>query len=157
MLYKNIMVAFDGSEPSTEALVVAKDLIDQDSEATLHVITVVPVGSLGLGSSYYEVTGIPNSNTDKSSYDEALEGAKEDAIQTIDAALEDLLSEADFKIEKHAIVAPKAAEGICKYANDNSVDVIVMGRRGLGAFGAMLGSVSYSVLHQMNIPVVTVK
>lgn len=157
MLYKNIMVAFDGSEPSTEALVVAKDLIDQDREATLHVITVVPVGSLGLGSSYYEVTGIQNIDTDKSSYDEALEGAKEDAIQSINEALEDLLSEADFKIEKQAIVASKAADGICKYANDNSVDMIVMGRRGLGAFGAMLGSVSYSVLHQMNIPVVTVK
>lgn len=157
MLYKNIMVAFDGSEPSTEALVVAKDLIDQDAEATLHVITVVPVGSLGLGSSYYEVTGVPNTDTDKSSYDEALEGAKEDALQSINEALDDLLSEADFKIEKHAVVASKAAEGICKYANDNSVDMIVMGRRGLGAFGAMLGSVSYSVLHQMNIPVVTVK
>lgn len=156
MLYKNIMVAFDGSEHSVEALVVAKDLINQDKDATLHIVTVVPIGSLGLSSSYDHI-GLQQIFPDTSAYDEALQGAKDYAIQGIDEALEDLLDDADFKITKEAIVAAKAAEGICKYANDNNVDMIVMGRRGLGAIGAMLGSVSYSVLHQMSIPVVTVK
>ena len=156
MLYKNIMVAFDGSEPSTEALVVAKDLIDQDPEATLHVVNVVAVGTLGVGSNS-AFDGVSGLTADASPYNDALESAKELALENINDALDDLLSEADFDIEKQVVVATKAADGICEYANDNNIDMIVMGRRGLGAFGAMLGSVSYSVLHQMKIPVVTVK
>lgn len=156
MLYKNIMVAFDGSEPSMEALVVAKDLINQDPEATLHVVTVVAVGSLGFGSNS-AFDGISGLAAETSPYKDALESAKKMNLQNIDEALQELLPEANFKITREVIVAVKAAEGICKYADDNNVDMIVMGRRGLGAFGAMLGSVSYSVLHQMKIPVVTVK
>lgn len=156
MLYKNIMVAFDGSEPSTEALVVAKDLIDEDKDTTLHIITVLAVGSLGMESTS-SFDGSSSLIPDMTPYEEALQSAKEDALQDIDAALDDLLSDPRFKVVKEVIISPKAADGICKYAKDNEVDMIVMGRRGLGAFGAMLGSVSYSVLHQMKIPVVTVK
>lgn len=156
MLYKNILVAYDGSEPSTEALAVAKDLIDNDESTTLHIISVVAVGLLGIpGAS--SLDGTSGVIADPSPYDDALQSAQEDAMQDIDQAIDDLLSEARFKIDKKVMVASKAADGICEYAREKEVDMIVMGRRGLGAFGAILGSVSYSVLHQMKIPVVTVK
>lgn len=159
MLYKNIMVAYDGSDPSTEALVVAKDLIDHDPEATLHIVTIVAVGSLGIGadSTFDGLAEAQQVFPDMSAYDQALINAKELAIQSIEVIANELIPNADFKITKDAVIATKAADGICKYATDNKIDMIVMGRRGLGALGAMLGSVSYSVLHKMSIPVVTVR
>ncbi len=158
MRYKNIMVAYDGSEPSKEAILVAKDLIGDDADATLHVITVVAVGSLGIDSMTFEgASGIQQIFPDMSSYEAALKGAEELWSQNIEEAVAELLPDANFTIKKDAIVSVKAAEGICEYAKDKNIEMIVMGRRGLGAFRAMLGSVSYSVIHQMDIPVVTVK
>ena len=49
MLYKNIMVAYDGSEPSTEALVVAKDMLGDDPSATIHIVSIIPLGMAGIG------------------------------------------------------------------------------------------------------------
>ena len=42
MLYKKIVVPFDGSEPARGALAVAKKLIADDPTAELHVLSVVP-------------------------------------------------------------------------------------------------------------------
>ena len=41
MLYKKIVVPFDGSEPARSALTVAKKLIADDPAAELHVLSVV--------------------------------------------------------------------------------------------------------------------
>ena len=46
---------------------------------------------------------------------------------------------------------------LADYAKHHDVDLIVMGRRGLGAIRGMLGSVSYSLLRETDIPVLTVK
>ena len=54
-------------------------------------------------------------------------------------------------------LAGSPVEGITNYAMDHRCDLIVMGRRGLGALRGMLGSVSYGVLRSADIPVLTVK
>ena len=46
---------------------------------------------------------------------------------------------------------------LADYAKHHDIDLIVMGRRGLGAIRGMLGSVSYSLLRETDIPVLTVK
>ncbi|OAT82273.1 universal stress protein [Desulfotomaculum copahuensis] len=47
---------------------------------------------------------------------------------------------------------------IIKYVNENGIDKVVMGSRGLSAFSAMiLGSVAYKVLHGVKVPVTIVK
>lgn len=54
-------------------------------------------------------------------------------------------------------LAGSPVDGITNYAMDHRCDLIVMGRRGLGALRGMLGSVSYGVLRSSEIPVLTVK
>lgn len=158
MIYKNILVAYDGSEHSKEALVVAKDLIGDDSNAVMHVLSVIPVGSVNVGdTSIAPLSGMAQIFPDMEAYEEMVENAKIMAIKDMNESIGDMLSDVQCSVEVAAIVAVKAASGICEYAEDKSVDMIVMGRRGLGALRAMLGSVSYAVLHETSIPVVTVR
>lgn len=159
MLYKNIMVAYDGSEPSTEALVVAKDMVGDDASATLHVVSVIPIGAAGIGldSPVQPVTGMSPVYTDLDTFNALLANAKEETLANMHQDVDGMLEGVACAVKLDAYAAVKPATGICEYAADNSVDMIVMGRRGLGALRAMLGSVSYAVLHECDIPVVTVK
>ena len=63
----------------------------------------------------------------------------------------------DERITVEAVADTSPAEAIAKYAATHGADLIVMGRRGLGALRGMLGSVSYGVLHSAEMPVLTVK
>ncbi|WP_027366129.1 universal stress protein [Desulfotruncus alcoholivorax] len=59
---------------------------------------------------------------------------------------------------KAIILEGEPAETIIKYAKENGIEMIIMGRRGLGTIkGMVLGSVSYKVLSGVNIPVTIVK
>ena len=82
MLYKNIMVAYDGSEPSTEALVVAKDMVGDDASATLHVVSVIPIGAAGIGldSPVQPVAGMSPVYTDLDTFNALLANAKEETL-----------------------------------------------------------------------------
>ena len=49
MLYKDLLVAYDGSEPSQEALVVAKDMVGDMPDASICILAVIPLGAVGVG------------------------------------------------------------------------------------------------------------
>ena len=61
------------------------------------------------------------------------------------------------RLQIAAVAATAPADALARYAEKNDVDLIVMGRRGLGAIRGMLGSVSFGVLRATEIPVLTVK
>lgn len=159
MLYKNIMVAYDGSEPSTEALVVAKDMIGDEADATLHVVSVIPLGPAGVGidSPVQPIVGMAQGYIDAETFNTLLDNAKAETLENMHQDVDPQLEGVRCKVEYATQAAVKPATGICDYAAEHGVDMIVMGRRGLGAIRAMLGSVSYAVLHECDIPVVTVK
>lgn len=56
-----------------------------------------------------------------------------------------------------AIISASPVEGIAEYVERQGIDLVVMGRRGLGALRGMLGSVSFGVLRSVEVPVLTVK
>lgn len=159
MIYKNIMVAYDGSEPAQEALVVAKNMIGDDPGAVMHVVSVIPVGNAGLSSesTIQPIMSVSEFFPDMDTYEGMLAEAKQATIDNMKDAVLGALSEAACQVRLEAYTATKPAEGIVEYAKDHSVDMIIMGRRGLSALRAMLGSVSYAVLHESEIPVVTVR
>src|SRR5882724_11231666 len=127
-VYRNILVAVDGSRDAKRALSQAVALA-RDQNALLTLITVVP----------------PTSGM-------AMASA---AVQSLGAedAFNDVLREAAASIPDDVGVTTVLAEGhpaqrIIDRAIAGDHDLIVMGSRGLGRIaGALLGSVSHRVLH----------
>jgi nucleotide-binding universal stress UspA family protein len=140
---KRILIATDGSPPSLEALEFGLDLAGEE-EAEPIVVHVVPsidsVPSGGFGMSHgalvHEV-----SDEDKAPLETAVELAAEKGL----AVTTELLRGATVK----EIVA---------YADEQDVDLIVIGSRGHGALTtALLGSVSLGVLRHSARPVLIVR
>ncbi|WP_165171276.1 universal stress protein [Adlercreutzia sp. ZJ242] len=159
MLYKKILVPFDGSDPAKNALTVAKKMIADDAEATLCVLSVVPANAIAaeLESPTNPVAGTPLLFPDVDSYERVIANAKTRAEERLREGVGDALDGASFDVRFCVTIAGKTAEGIVDFAEEQQAEIIVMGRRGLGALRGMLGSVSYAVLHEADIPVLTVK
>ena len=158
-MYKKILVPFDGSEPAKNALAVAKKLIADDADATLHVLSVLPANAIALEleSPSNPAAGTPLMFPDRESYERVIEKAKERARESMVAGASEAAGDLACTVEYGVVIAGKVADGIVDYAEEHGVEIIVMGRRGLGALRGMLGSVSYAVLHEADVPVLTVK
>lgn len=158
MAYQKVLVPFDGSEHAKSALGIAKKLLSKDDEARIFVINIVPMSVIPAITNAGPALGTSISFTDYDAYSElfedTLEGFREEMIEGIGDALDDIESE---KIQIEAVAHPSPVHGIIDYANNHDCDIIVMGRRGLGAVRGLLGSVSYGVLRSVDIPVMTVK
>ncbi len=160
MRFKNVMVPFDGSDPALNALGIAVDLVRDDPTARLSVVSVVPSASVGApmgpeSTSAFDSMSIEMLDYDgyRSSVEAALDRARTAAAEQAAPLIEGLGGRAAVE----ATLGVSAASGITDYAAENGCDLIVMGRRGLGALRSMLGSVSTAVLRSADIPVLTVK
>jgi nucleotide-binding universal stress UspA family protein len=140
---ERILIATDGSPPSIEALEFGLDLAgEEEAEAiVVHVvpsIDSVPAGGFGMshGAIVHEL-----SDVDTAPLDIAVEIAAEKGL----AVTTDLL--------RGATVGE-----IVEYADQQDVDLIVIGSRGHGALTtALLGSVSLGVLRHSQKPVLIVR
>ena len=147
MLYSKIMVPYDGSEHAKHALEYAKGLA-AISDAKIAIVHVVPSGVMGVDQIGTEgsLDGVPFGMLNYEQYEgvvrAALDQAKEKVTENLAGLVEDIAD----------IVVNAQAERK-KYA----CDLIVMGRRGLGAIRGMLGSVSFGLLRSTDVPVLTVK
>lgn len=138
-MFKNILVAFDGSQCSKNALTYAKNMAEQYN-ATLWLVHVFPHTSDLLG---YE------------DYEKLFSRRKGAGQAVLDSAKEDL-GEPSFAVREELLEGPEA-EAILKIAENTQSDIIVMGTRGLGAVkGLLLGSVSRKVIHYAECPVMVV-
>ena len=144
MSYKKILVAYDHSEPSKRALQNAIELKDAGMTEEILVVSVIDP---------------------KGDDDPALE---------IAARMSGVLTQDELPPEEHPVervrteiaemvgdrtgisvfaVRGKAAHAIVTAATDNECDLIMMGRRGMGAISSMLGGVSTAVLRESSLPV----
>ncbi len=160
MLFKNVLVPFDESDHARAALHMAIDMVGDDPAATIHVIMVVssdimPPSMLSAPNAFGDTF------MDYQNYDAMLTSiAKRTNQELHDSVVGILGKDAETlaaKLVVEAQLAPSPVDGITSYASEHGCDLIVMGRRGLGALRGMLGSVSYGVLRTSEIPVLTVK
>ncbi|WP_254768644.1 universal stress protein [Salinilacihabitans rarus] len=137
-MYNDVLVPTDGSEGTRQAighaLVVARQF-----DATVHALSIVPEGPYG-----------------------TLEGEEESASAEADA--ERAVSRvADDAARKDLDVRTEVRRGvpdeeILAYADENDVDVIVMGTHGrTGLDRVLVGSVTERVVRNAEIPVLTVR
>lgn len=138
---KNILVPFDGSDSSQEALRQAIEIADKFQESII-LIHVQPNFTAPHSKVFFN-------ESDIHSYQQTL---YEEAI----ASGVRILEEVGIPFETKLIVGiPK--EEICKEASDRQVRYIVIGSRGYSPFvGSVLGSVSQGVLHLADCPVMVV-
>lgn len=158
-MYTNVLVPFDGSESANKALAAAIEMGAGPVNVDLTVLLVTNSNSEETSFKVaMRMAGATKDECDKLDvmHDNALAAYKEQMRERISKFFESIPENIDVKI-----VVKKGAprEVICDYANDeeNAIDCIVMGRRGLGGIRASLGSVSTAVLRNTDLPVMVVK
>ena len=158
MAFKNIVVPYDGSNPSRSALEIAKDLVGADKEATLHVISVMTVPSdpfrmAPLASDALADYMLVEPDLYERAFRENVNHMRDELKGELSGSLDDLAC--TVVVDVMPDLTP--VEGIATYVKRHDCDLVVMGRRGLGAVRGLIGSVSFGVLRAVDVPVMTVK
>ncbi len=134
-MFKNILLAFDGSTHAQKAARLAADLARQYQAALCVVHTYDPVPDY-LGEPYLQ----------------EVISRRTEAADRVMEQVQALLGELP-KVETEVLEGP-AAEAILRVAQVRQVDLIVMGTRGLGQLsGLLLGSQSQKVVTHAQCPV----
>lgn len=142
-MFETVLIATDGSTSAERAVTVALDLAGR-YDATVHALYVVDAG---------EVASSPDEVRDD--LERALATAGGRALTFVhESAAEAENGEAD--------VLTVVREGdpvteICRYGEQEDVDVIVTGTRGRNSPGFVLGSVAEGVIRRADPPVLTVR
>lgn len=138
-MYDRILVATDGSPTADRATTHALDLAREHS-AQLHAVYVIETR-----------TGYDNAIVDPEAVRRNLRTEGETAL----AAVEE---EAGGDPEvRTAVLEGVPHERIAAYADENGVDLVVMGAKGRSAFKTIiLGSVTEAVIHAVDVPVLVV-
>lgn len=148
-MFKTILVAIDGSAQAKRAAVVGTDLAKAYGSKLHFFMAVRPVPAK-----------IPKEMRQYMEIEHIL-GVPEEVAS--DAAL-NVLEDAEKHARKKGVKSVKTAweighpaREIMAYAKQNKAELIVIGRRGLGALeGMLLGSVSNKVVSLADCPVLTV-
>lgn len=138
-----ILVPIDFSEPSEDAIDVAIAFASASGTATLTCLHIyhVPIGYGKLGVSYEEFGKTMRSHAVRH-YDEFIRDQDLKGIKVVPV----------FRLDDHP------AKAIARVAEEEGIDLVVMGARGRGAgAGVLLGSVTERLLHSMDVPLVAVK
>ena len=139
-MYKNILLASDGSENAVRAAREAVKLASHNKESIINVVYVVDIEK-----SKYDVL---HSN---SSEEIDIERRKKNS------KVLQFLNEANVKY-KTTILRGQPGREIVKYAKEQKVDIVVIGSRGLNTLQEMvLGSVSHKVMKRIHCPALIVK
>jgi nucleotide-binding universal stress UspA family protein len=133
-LITKVLLATDGSESSTNALKYSLGFLPSDVK--LIIISVMP-----------ELVKKELETSLKSLHEKIVQDAKE------------LVNKKRPDLNIHTVVDEGiTSDVICYYANDENVDMVIMGSRGLGGVkGFLLGSVSRNVVNACSKPILIVK
>ena len=149
-MFKNILVALDGSKHAKRAAIVATDLA-QRYKSRLQFVTVTkkPPGRISDELRHYmeieQLTGTP---------DELVS----DAVKKILAEAEQYARKKGVKPVRTVARSGPVAQTIIDLASRRKADLIVMGSRGLGEVeGLLLGSVSHKVVSLADCNVIVVR
>lgn len=145
-LISNILVAYDGSENSNQALDYAKELAQLNANSKVHILTAW-MAPMGMAS--YEVNAHIR-------YDEILKSHEEDAKSKL-AEAESRVAEIKERCQFNQVQGHPSTT-IVNYAEENGIDLIVLGNRGLsGVKKLFLGSVSNRVVQDAPCAVLVIK
>ncbi len=136
---RSLVVGYDGSEPARAAVYYAADRLAGGG----HLYVVHATGPVAgwLGAAEEMVVGEDRAGRGRALLDELVLEAGNALIDT------------DFEL---VLVPGSAAEALVQTAQLHDAAEIVLGSRGEGRLGTMLGSVAHQVLHTADRPVVVI-
>lgn len=146
MKYQSILVPYDGSSHASSALKVAVEMLKDNPAARLHVVTVIPFSTVPASIQILN----------KESYQTYVDAMVAQGLKSLHDKVDALMRDVEDRSDVSATAESSVAAGILRFAKEHGCDFIVMGRRGLGALRGMLGSVSFAVLREAEMPVLTV-
>lgn len=148
-MYKKILVATDGSEPSANAVRHGADLA-KATGAELLLVNVTEIWS-ALEVAQASQSGIRDPIEQ---YEKLADEAAEKSLSAATA----IAGEAGVDAKTLHVRDQAASEGIINAAKDNNCDLIVTGTHGRGGVGRLiLGSEATKVLHNSELPVLIVR
>lgn len=140
-MYNDILHPTDGSAAAENAVEEALDLAT-NYQATLHVLHVVDVTAPRLNVRGSSETLDQLEAEGEAIVEEVVEGAKQTGIESVTGS----------------VLRAVPYQGILDYAEENSIDLIVMGTHGRsGLERHLLGSVAENVVQQSDASVLTVR
>jgi nucleotide-binding universal stress UspA family protein len=151
-LFSKILVPIDGSEPSFHAAHIASNIANKfNSEIIVLYVVVAPSKS-----EYANLTGLVTPKQ----IDMIIENANEQARDWFNR-IEDMIKEKNpnIKVSTKIILTGIAVYGeVIQYAEQESIDLIVIGTRGRSGFKKLLlGSTASGVVKYSNCPVLVTK
>ena len=158
MVFKNVVVAYDGSDHALAAVKKAAELVKDDAGAKLHLVFVTTHPNAQLPANFNSASFDPQQyllsvEDIMNLYNKTIEEETEKVREGLGSVLDDLGDRAAIEV----IPGYTPAADILSYAEKVDADLIVMGSRGLGAIRGVLGSVSYAVLREAPMPVLVIK
>ncbi len=153
--FANILVPFDGSNAARRALDAALGVAADKAVITLLQAADQPAVADPTTVVAERMAGVVRS-------EDEMQQEVAQYWENIDEALSQIAKEAAAESSKDLEMRCVVKEGnpamvITTFAKNNDIDIIVMGRRGLGSVRAAFGSVSQRVAHETDLPLLLVK
>lgn len=147
-MFNNILVAFDGSEHAQKAVQAATELATKfDSDLSLFCVV-----------DHNEAPSDVAKFARAEEIDDPERFEERSTVQNVLKPLEEQARKAGVRNIHAEVTRGDPTHSILNFATGGGVDLIVMGRRGLGPFeGLLMGSVSSKVTALADCPVLTVK
>lgn len=141
--YQHILIGLDLSDSGEEVLKRAISVSENDSTrfSVMHVVDYLPYMGFGEGTLITPTYTIPN--------DELVENAKK--------PIESLLKKVKLFDVEPVIEIGNATTEIVRYAEENTVDLIVVGSHGRHGVKLLLGSTANGILHHAPCDVLAVR
>ena len=157
-MYRNILVPYDGSEPANKALTAAIELGVDPKPVTITALLVTDATDTEKAS-YKVALHMAGFTVDEIEKMDVLSASNSDAARSqarerVSKFFEGLPKNIDVKIE---VKRGDPRDAVCRFAEENDIDCIIMGRRGRSGIRAALGSVSTAVLRRTDLPVMVVR
>ena len=158
MVLGNIVVAFDGSSHAKAAVKKAVEISQLEENSKITIILISSNHNAQLAESL-NMSGFDPEQFQLSTEDIVAIHDKAIAEETdkLDRAVSSLVAPVRDKVSLQIVPGNNPSVQFVETARKLGADVIVMGSRGLGAVRGMLGSVSFAVLRESEIPVLVVK
>jgi len=153
-MYKKILVAFDGSEPSRNALDHAVSIANQ-WKAELSILSVVPRVMMPVFPDEGFGAAPITAAQDMSDYQDKMKNIYAKSLREAELDIKEAFP--DMKVITQ-LLEGRPSNIIIEEAEKENVDLIVIGSRGLGGItGWILGSTSRHVVESCTKPVLVVK